>query len=81
MDLEKIKEAAARQAARKLSMAATGPASTVTLDALVGYRTKKWEVNVNVTNVTNKEIWNKGSFYWIDPKFIRAVELTYIRRF
>jgi len=52
-----------------------------TLDALVGYRTKKWEVNLNVTNVTNKEIWNKGSFYWIDPKFIRAFEVTYIRRF
>jgi len=52
-----------------------------TMDLLIGYRTKKWEVNFNVTNVTNKEIWNRGSVYWLDPKFIRAFEATYIRRF
>lgn len=56
------------------------PAAT-TLDALVGYRAKKWEVTLNVTNVLNKQIWNRGSFYWLDPKFIRGMELTYVRRF
>lgn len=56
------------------------PAAT-TVDALAGYRTKKWELTLNVTNVLNKEIWNRGSFYWLDPKFVRSFELTYVRRF
>ena len=52
-----------------------------TIDALVGYRTKKWELTLNVTNVTNKQIWNRGSFFWLDPKFVRSFEVTYVRRF
>jgi iron complex outermembrane receptor protein len=52
-----------------------------TLDALIGYRTKKWELNLNVTNVFNTEIWNKGSFYWLDPKFPQAVELSWVYKF
>ncbi|PTY07884.1 hypothetical protein DB347_06555 [Opitutaceae bacterium EW11] len=55
--------------------------AATTLDGLVGYRTKKWEVNVNVTNIFNTEIWNRGSFYWLDPKFIRSFEVSYVRRF
>ena len=58
-----------------------GVSAARTVDALIGYRTKKWEVDLNITNVTGKEIWNKGSFFWLDPKFIRAFELTYVRRF
>ena len=56
------------------------PAAT-TVDGLAGYRTKKWELTLNVTNILNKQIWNRGSFYWLDPKFIRAFEMTYVRRF
>lgn len=55
--------------------------AATTVDALVGYRTRKWEVNVNVTNVFNTEMWNRGSFNWLDPKFIRSFEVSYVRRF
>lgn len=52
-----------------------------TFDALVGYRKPKWEVNLNVTNVFDTEIWNKGSFYWLDPKFPQSFDITYVKRF
>lgn len=55
--------------------------SAETVDALVGYRTKTWEVNVNVANVLDDEIWNRGSFYWLDPKFPRAVDVSYVYKF
>jgi iron complex outermembrane receptor protein len=52
-----------------------------TIDGLIGYRTKKWEVNVNIVNIFNKEIWNRGSFYWLDPKFHRAVDVSWVYKF
>jgi len=52
-----------------------------TFDGTVGYRTKKWEAYFNITNLTNREIYNKGSFWWLDPKFQRAVDFTIVRHF
>ncbi len=56
------------------------PAAT-TVDALIGYRTKQWEVNLNVINLFDKEIWNRGSFYWLDPKFHRSADISYVYKF
>lgn len=55
--------------------------AATTVDGLIGYRTKTWELNLNVTNIFNTEIWNRGSFYWLDPKFARGVDLSYVFRF
>lgn len=55
--------------------------SATTMDGMIGYRTKKWEVSLNITNLFNTEIWNKGSFYWLDPKFPQTFDLTYVRKF
>lgn len=55
--------------------------SATTMDGLIGYRTKKWEVNLNITNVFNSEIWNRGSFYWLDPKFPQTFDVSYVRKF
>jgi len=52
-----------------------------TVDALIGYRTKKWELNLNVTNVFDNEIWNRGSFMWLDPKFPRGADLSWVYKF
>lgn len=52
-----------------------------TFDGMVGYRTKKWELSANVTNIFNTEIWNRGSFYWLDPKFAQGIDVTYVYKF
>lgn len=55
--------------------------AATTMDGLIGYRTKTWEVNLNVTNVFGKKIWNRGSFYWLDPKFNRGMDVSYVYKF
>jgi iron complex outermembrane receptor protein len=55
--------------------------AATTLDGLIGYRAKTWEVNLNVTNVFDTEIWNKGSLIWLDPKFPRSVDISYTYKF
>jgi hypothetical protein len=53
-----------------------------TFDVVFGYRTKKWEAFVNVTNIFGASVYNLGSFStWIDPKFQRAVAVTVERHF
>ena len=55
--------------------------SAMTFDGLIGYRTKKWELNLNITNIFDTEIWNRGSLNWLDPKFPRAVDLSWVYKF
>jgi len=55
--------------------------AATTLDGLIGYRTKTWELNLNVTNIFDTEIWNRGSIIWLDPKFPRAVDLSWVYKF
>lgn len=55
--------------------------AATTMDGMIGYRTKQWEINLNVTNVFNTEIWNRGSFYWLDPKFPQGFDISYVRKF
>jgi|GEM_PF-1122783 len=55
--------------------------AATTMDGLIGYRTKTWEVNLNVTNIFNTKIWNRGSFYWLDPKFARGMDVSFVYKF
>jgi iron complex outermembrane recepter protein len=55
--------------------------SAVTVDGSIGYRADKWEVDLNIRNIADTEIWNGGSFYWLDPKFQRTLELSYTYKF
>jgi hypothetical protein len=53
-----------------------------TFDGVVGYRDRKWELAVNVTNIFNANIYNFAGFaYWVDPKFQRGVSVTLTRHF
>ncbi|HEY0943706.1 MAG TPA: TonB-dependent receptor [Opitutaceae bacterium] len=55
--------------------------AATTVDGMIGYRTKTWEVNVNVMNIFDEEIWNKGSLLWLDPKFPRTLDVSYVYKF
>ena len=53
-----------------------------TFDAVIGYRSKKWEISVNATNIFNSNIYNFAGFAtWVDPKFQRALNVTVARHF
>jgi hypothetical protein len=52
-----------------------------TFDVGFGYRNKKWEVTATVSNIFDRKIYNKGSFFWIDPKFPRTAEISFVRKF
>ena len=51
-----------------------------TFDGVVGYRSRKWDVAINVTNIFNANIYNNGSIGF-DPKFQRALNVTLARHF
>jgi len=53
-----------------------------TVDLVEGYRSKKWDFTINITNVGNSKIYNEGAFaLWIDPKFQTAFNVTVARHF
>jgi len=55
---------------------------TYTFDVAFGYRNKKWEVTATVSNIFNRDVYNKGSQgYWLDPKFPLTAEVSFIRKF
>jgi hypothetical protein len=53
-----------------------------TFDLGFGYRNKKWEVNSTISNIFDRDVYNRGAgFGWLDPKFPLTAEVSFIRKF
>jgi hypothetical protein len=53
-----------------------------TFDVNLGYRSRKWDVILNITNIFNNDIYNFAGFAtWVDPKFQRGAAVTVARHF